>query len=91
MDQVICIDDGPNDHYPNWKPKLTKGSIYTVLEKLENKYGVGYKLAEIDSGPAPAFRTARFRPVRRTDIGELRALLTTSPTSPLKCEPLGVD
>ena len=93
---VACVElpDGAFDHLPD-APELEDGRIYTVRDVDTRSMDwcgvVTVRLEEIvckiiDGWWEDGFIAENFRPVRKTDISELRKLVAPVPRQPVPAE-----
>jgi hypothetical protein len=78
MDQVVCIDDDWTP-VPNYSGRIPlsvpiKEMIYTPIQVRPNENGVEYFVFAEFREPW-GWRTKHFRPVKKTNIGDLAAFL----------------
>lgn len=89
--RVVCIKDAkPTQTWPG-KHSAVKGCVYTVRDVGEWSHeGLGILLEEIINPIHPyyqvecAFRAARFRPVKDTNIDVFQKMLAPTPTRELE-------
>lgn len=68
----MCVDDGPNSQFPEYKSPLVKGAIYVVSE-LRTAPNGSVGVALIGVTPPPEFTAGTFSPGRFRLLSEMKA------------------